>query len=100
MEAIQRIRSLIRFLPERDIILANTFTDSRDFEALQELVDSAIIKVRRNLRSDNPKKEYINLDIYNIDVLKAEIDIYVEQLSIPPLYFNDGEEDFYDGEHY
>ena len=75
--------SLTKYLPKRDIVLAQRFIDSRDFESLQELVDSAIIKARRSLKSDNPKKEYLSLDMDKLVKLKAEVDAYVEQLQIP-----------------
>lgn len=83
MEPVERIRSLIKFLPKDDISLANNFINSRDFESLQEIVDSAIIKVKRNLSSNNPKEKYINLDIDELTRLKAEVDVYVERLQLP-----------------
>lgn len=83
MEPVERIRNLTKFLPKDDISLANNFINSRDFESLQEIVDSAIIKVKRNLSSNNPKEKYINLDIDELTRLKAEVDVYVEQLQLP-----------------
>lgn len=75
--------NLTKYLPKRDIVLAQRFIDSRDFESLKELVDSAIIKAKRSLNSDNPKKEYLSLYMNGLVKLKAEVDAYVEQLQIP-----------------
>lgn len=82
MEPVERIMNLTKYLPKGDIVLAQRFIDSRDFESLQELVDSAIIKARRSLSSDNPKEEYLSLDMDELTTLKAEVDVYVEQLQI------------------
>ena len=83
MEPIQRMRNLVQNLPKSDIGLAHSFIDLRDFESLKELVDSAIIKVRRNLKSNNPKEEYLSLDIDELARLKAEVDVYTEQFQLP-----------------
>ena len=48
MEPVERMMSLTKCLPKSDIVLAQRFIDSRDFESLQELVDSAIIKARKS----------------------------------------------------
>lgn len=95
MEPVERMRNLTKCLPKNDIALAQRFIDSRDFESLQELVDSAIIKVRKSLRGDNPKEEYLSLDMDELTKLKAEVDCYVEQLTLP-----NNEEDNYEWEEY
>jgi hypothetical protein len=53
MEPVERIKRLTQYLPKGDIALAHTFIDSRDFESLQELVDSAIVKTKRSISSNN-----------------------------------------------
>lgn len=83
MGPVERMRILIKYLPKSDLVLSQRFIDCRDFESLQELVDSAIIKIRKNLRSSTPKEEYINLDVDELNQLKAEVDVYLEQLQIP-----------------
>lgn len=100
MTAVERMRALTNNLPNSDIVLANTFIDTRDFESLQELVDSAIIRAKKSLRSDNPKEEYLCLDMDDLAVLKSEVDVYVEQLSIPSMEFPDDEDNLYDEEYY
>lgn len=97
MEPVERIRYLTKFLPKDDVNLANDFINSRDFESLQEIVDSAIIKVKRNLSSNNPKEKYINLDIDELTKLKAEVDVYVEQLQLP--YCQEDEFEDYEEEY-
>lgn len=97
MGPVERMRILIKYLPKSDLVLSQRFIDCRDFESLQELVDSAIIKIRKNLRSSTPKEEYINLDVDELNQLKAEVDVYLEQLQIP--YQEDNKFEDYDEEY-
>ena len=96
MEPVERIKRLTQYLPKGDIALAHTFTDSRDFESLQELVDSAIVKIKRNISSNNPKEGYLGLDVDEMEKLKIEVDDYVDQLQLPEQdnKFNDYEEEY------
>ena len=64
MAAVERIRKLINNLPESDIPLGERFISERQFESLQELVDSAIFRVNKNVRWDNPKEEYLKVDLW------------------------------------
>lgn len=93
---VERMKKLINYLPEKDIKLGNKFIDNRDFESLQELVDSARYKVRKSLSSDNPKSEYINLDMDKIDKLKVEVDAYC--LLLNPDIDNDDDYDSWEEE--
>lgn len=79
---IERIKSLIPTLPEKDISLGYKFLECRDFEQLKELVDSAIYKVRRNQKSENPKEKYANISIEDLSKLKSEVDIYISYIDI------------------
>ena len=81
MQAIERINNLINSLPKRDIPIGFAYLDCRDFDSLQELIDSAIIRTKKNIHSDNPKEEYINVDLDNLNELKAEVDTYSVQLN-------------------
>lgn len=83
MAAVDRMRKLINNLPESDIPLGERFISERQFESLQELVDSAIFRVNKNARGDNPKEEYLKVDLWELKKLKAEVDVYVEQLQLP-----------------
>lgn len=96
MEPVERIKRLTRYLPKGDIALAHTFIDSRDFESLQELVDSAIVKVKRNINSDNPKEGYLSSDVDEMEKLKTEVDGYADRLQLPEQddEFDDYEEEY------
>lgn len=79
---IERIRLLIKYLPKSDIHLGYDFLQARDFESLKDLVDSAIIRIKKSLRSETPKEEYINIDINKLNRLQSEVDTYQTQLEI------------------
>ena len=82
-EPIDRIKALIPSLPEGDIKLAHKFLNSRDFESLQLLVDSSLVRVKRGLSKENPKEEYLKADLEEMRRLKSEIDTYCEALELP-----------------
>ena len=86
---VERMKALIDSLPERDIPLGHKFLNKRDFDSLKELVDSAIYKVKKNLKSDNPREEYMKVNLEDLNMLKSEVDMYIIQLEIP-------EDDMYD----
>lgn len=90
---LHNIKILIPSLPQRDIFYANKFLESRDFDSLQELVNSSIYLIKKNLKSDTPKEEYLKLDLDKIASLKAEVDLYAIQLEIPESNNNEEEED-------
>lgn len=99
---VERIQALIGSLPERDIPLGHKFLNERDFDSLKELIDSAIYKVRRSLKSDNPKEEYLKVSLEDLSRLKSEVDMYIVQLGIlEDDIYNEGfddceiEEEFY-----
>lgn len=89
---VERIKALMDALPERDIPLGHKFLNSRDFDSLKELVDSAIYKVKRSLfRSINPKEEYLKINLEDLNRLKSEVDTYVVQLELSE-YNSDNDE--------
>lgn len=79
-----KIKQLIENLPEKDINLGHKFLEKRDFDSLKELVDSAIYKVKksRSKHDINNIEKYINIDLDELNSLKAEVDNYVAQLHI------------------
>lgn len=99
---VDRIKALISSLPERDIPLGHKFLDKRDFDSLKELVDSAMYKVKKSQRSENPKEIYAKISLEDLSRLKSEVDMYIVQIELP------SEEDFYseieheleDGDYY
>ena len=82
-EPVKRMKALMCSLPERDIPLGHKFLNERNFDSLKELVDSAIYKVRRSLKSDNPKEEYLKVNFEDLNRLKSEVDMYIVQWEIP-----------------
>lgn len=82
-EPVDRIRALIPSLPDRDVELAYKFLNNRDFEPLQLLVDSALVRVKKGLSKENPKEEYLKADLGEMRKLKSEVDAYCEALELP-----------------
>lgn len=82
-EPVKRMKALMCSLPERDIPLGHKFLNERNFDSLKELVDSALYKVRRSLKSDNPKEEYLKVNLEDLNRLKSEVDMYIVQWEIP-----------------
>ena len=80
---VKRMKALMCSLPERDIPLGHKFLNERSFDSLKELVDSALYKVRRSLKSDNPKEEYLKVNLEDLNRLKSEVDMYIVQWEIP-----------------
>lgn len=95
-EPIDRIKALIPSLPEGDARLAHKFLNSRDFESLQLLVDSSLVRVKKGLNKENPKEEYLKADLEEMRRLKSEVDTYCEALELPEQ--EDEYEDFNSGE--
>ena len=79
-------------LPERDIPLGNKFLSDRNFESLKELVDSAIYKIKKNLRTDNPREEYLKIDLEDLSKLKLEVDLYLSMIELSEDIFRDDNE--------
>lgn len=78
-----KIKKLISELPKRDIFLGYKFLEKRDFDSLKELVDSALIRTKKNLKTADPKEEYLRVDLDGLNTLKAEIDLYVMSIDLP-----------------
>ncbi len=86
---IQRMRELMGALPERDIALGNKFLSDRNFDSLKELVESAVYKVRKNRISEDPKPEYLAIDLGSLTQLRSEVVNYSMQLEVPQSYIPD-----------
>lgn len=82
-EPIDRIKALIPSLPEGDVKLAYKFLNSRNFESLQLLVDSSLVRVKKGLSKESPKEEYLRADLGEMRKLKLEVDTYCEALELP-----------------
>lgn len=93
---IERIKEFISTLPKRDIPLGYKFLENRDFESLTDLVDSAIYRVIKNLKSETPKEEYLKISLDELNKLKSEVDLYCAYIPIPGSTEEYFDEDFYD----
>lgn len=82
MQPLERIKKLVRNLPDSDQLFAKQFIQDRDFSSLYELVDSAIYKARKEIRKNDPNPKYGNLDIDELCKLKAEVDVYMDGMKI------------------
>lgn len=90
-EPIDKIKALIPSLPGGDVKLAHRYLNSRDFESLQLLVDSSLVRVKKGLSKESPKEEYLKADLGEMRKLKSEVDTYCEALELPE---QEGYEDF------
>lgn len=68
---VQRIRKLIPSLPEKDIPIGNKLLEARNWEELQNLVSSAIVKIERATSKGDDK--YANIDLPSLYGLQASI---------------------------
>lgn len=82
-EPIDRIKALIPSLPGGDVKLAHRCLNSKDFESLQLLVDSSLVRVKKGLSKESPKEEYLKADLGEMRKLKSEVDTYCEALELP-----------------
>lgn len=82
MGILTNIERLIYALPTKDIELANKFIRERNFEFLQDLVNSAVYKVKRAKTIGNVSSSLMSVDIDNLLSLKSTVDIYCMRLGI------------------
>lgn len=75
---IQIMRKTISKLPEKDIALGVKYLESRDFDSLQDLVDSAIVKVRKDRKKENPK--YLNIELSELERLSIVVSNYNDNI--------------------
>ena len=94
------IKDNIKCLPLKDVTFAKSFIERREFNKLQELVDSALYKISKNLNSDKPKPEYKILDIDAIEELAVKIDSYITEVYGESFKLNaedlEDDEDYYE----
>lgn len=82
MGILTDIERLIYALPTKDIELANKFIRERNFEFLQDLVNSAVYKVKRAKAIGDVSSPLMSVDIDNLLSLKSTVDIYCTRLGI------------------
>lgn len=98
---LEFINANIKHLPIKDYNLAKEFLGKREFRKLQELVDSALYKITKNLNSDKPKEEYKILDVDTIEELAVKIDDYIvkvygESFKLNASDLEDDDEEYYE----
>ena len=80
MRYTECIKEGIQYLPSKDITIAKSYYDSRDFHSLYELVDSAIVKVEK-YRKNNPEgTKYNDIDLDNLGELKSTLLDYIAMI--------------------
>lgn len=77
MKMTEQMLTLVSMLPLPDRDIAIELIEKRDFDTLQELVSSAIIRTEKNLNSDSPKEVYLNANITGMNSLLSIIDSYL-----------------------
>lgn len=77
---LSRITALISSLPEKDTSLGFNFLRERDFDSLKALVDTALYKVKKSRNDENPREEYLKVNLTELRKLKTEVDVYVARL--------------------
>lgn len=80
MNLLSSITAKCQFLRERDRNLAYKYIKIRDFNNLHELVESSLVIVEKNLKTQSPKPEYLKLNIGEIESLLINITKYIEQI--------------------
>lgn len=94
---INRIKDLMEYLPSKDVSIGYRLLEERDFENLQYLVSSALIRTNNNIRSSKPRDEYLSVDLRKLNLLKAEVDVYTTKLNLPLINNIYGNEEFWIG---
>lgn len=98
-KTLEKIKSLIEVLPQKDISYGYKFLEKRDFESLKELVDSAIYKLKKKLKSDEFEGGCLDTQLLQLNELQVEVNSYMSYLDIPEDN-QDFEESIYSDEEY
>ena len=53
---------------------------------------SLIIFLKKNLRTDNPREEYLKIDLEDLSKLKLEVDLYLSMIELSEDIFRDDNE--------
>lgn len=86
----QRISSLLKYIPAKDIPYATKFFNERDFESLRDLVKSDIHILKK--KKDESLEEQIDF----LRELKSEVDAYLLMIGLEEE--GEDETDFWGGE--
>ena len=86
----QRISSLLKYIPAKDIPYATKFFNERDFESLRDLIKSDIHILKKK------KDERLEEQIDFLRELKSEVDAYLLMIGLEEE--GEDETDFWGGE--
>ena len=77
---IDKIKELLKALPDKDIPKGEKFLNNRNWESLKELINSAIVRINRSIVKDLPEIDlrYVNVD--KLWQLKETVDYYVDTI--------------------
>ena len=77
---IDKIKELLKALPDKDILKWEKFLNDRNWESLKELINSAIVRINRSIVKDLPEIDlrYVNVD--KLWQLKETVDYYVDTI--------------------
>lgn len=92
MIILDKIKLLVNALPSRDVNLALSFIDVRNFESLLELINSDIILVELNMNAEKSNPMYDVCVLTQIIELQELVTVYIDGITIPEL---EGLEDEY-----
>lgn len=84
-----KILELLSCLPPKDIDLGRIFIDTRNYESLKDLVDSALYMAEKAKDNNNTTSNYFGLDIDKLESLQVVTNEYCE----PFLVIDDNSED-------
>lgn len=91
------IENLLPSLPKEDIRLGHKLLKERDFDSLQSLVSSAIMKVKKSFAENKGTVDkYKHIDIAKLNVLRSKVDAYCIALQLPEVDAEVGCEEIYD----
>lgn len=72
----QRIKSLLQYLPSKDIPLGERLLEKRDIEQLKMLIDSALYLTKKNQVKEDIPEKYRLINAEKLEELKSEVDNY------------------------
>ena len=95
---LEKIKSLVPYLPKGDIKFAERFLQERNYEALKELTWSALERLNRAYKLPELPKKYEDVDVDKVRDLAVEVWdhyylLYPEELEDERQYDDDVEED-------
>lgn len=72
----QRIKSLLQYLPSKDVPLGERLLEKRDIEQLKMLIDSALYLTKKNQVKEDIPEKYRLINAEKLEELKSEVDNY------------------------